>query len=52
MTLVEEKGRGNSALWATVIIEGIMIVAVGIYNIYEVRRGSELVQEKIEGLAQ
>lgn len=41
----------NLALWVTVIVEAIMILAVGAYNVYEVRRNSALVQEKIEGLA-
>ena len=44
-------GHTNLALWITVIVEGLMIIAVGAYNIYEIRRGSELVQAKIEGLA-
>ncbi len=29
-----------------------MIIAVGAYNIYEIRRSSELVQHKIQGLAE
>ena len=46
-----EPGQKNTALWVTVIIEAIMIVAIGAYNIYEIRRSSELVQKKIQGLA-
>ena len=53
MNSSDEAGTGqkNLALWVTVIVEGLMIIAVGAYNIYEIRRGSELVQGKIEGLA-
>ena len=47
----EEPGHKNLALWVTVIIEGLMIIAAGAYNIYEIRRSSELVQSKIQGLA-
>ena len=47
-----EPGHKNLALWVTVIIEGLMIIAVGAYNIYEIRRSSELVQSKIQGLAE
>jgi hypothetical protein len=41
----------NLGLWITVILEGLVIIAVGAYNIYEIRRNSELVQSKIEGLS-
>ena len=47
-----EAGHKNLALWVTVIIEGLLIIAVGAYNIYEIRRTSELVQGKIQGLAE
>lgn len=47
-----EPGRKNLALWVTVIIEGLIIIAVGAYNIYEIRRSSELVQDKIQSLAE
>jgi len=40
------------ALWIAVIVEAFMIIAMGSYNIYEVRRTSQLVQNKIEGLAE
>ena len=40
------------ALWVTVVVESIMIVASYAYNIYEVRRNSELVQSKVNGLAE
>lgn len=46
-----EPGHQNRALWVTVIIEGFMIIAVGAYNIYEIRRTSELMQDKIQALA-
>ena len=42
----------NVGLWITVIVEALVIVAVGAYNIYEIRRNSELVQSKIEKLSQ
>ncbi len=47
----KEAAHKTLALWITVIIEGLMLIAVGLYNIYEIRRNSELVQSKIEGLA-
>src|SRR5688572_28016297 len=46
-----ETDHKNRGLWITVIVEVIMIVAIGAYNIYEIRRSSELVQKKIQGLA-
>src|SRR5687767_7990784 len=46
-----ESGHKNRALWVTVIVEGLMIIAVGAYNIYELRRSSELLQNKIQRLA-
>jgi hypothetical protein len=42
----------QAALWITVVVEALMIVAAGAYNIYEVRRQSALVQGKIEGLSE
>jgi hypothetical protein len=47
-----EPRHKNLALWITVMIEGVMILAVGAYNIYEIRRSSDLVQNKIQGLAE
>jgi hypothetical protein len=41
----------NGALWTTVIVEAVVIVAIGAYNLYEIRRTSELLQDKIQGLA-
>ena len=46
-----ESKQKNLGLWITVIVEAIMLVAVGMYNIYEIRRSSELVQKQIQGLA-
>jgi hypothetical protein len=51
MNLTAEQPHKILGLWVTVIIEGIMIIALAAYNIYEVRRTSELVQTKIEGLS-
>ncbi len=47
-----EQGHKNLALWITTIVEALMIVVMGAYNIYEVRRNSELVQSKIRGLSE
>ena len=43
--------QNNRLLWVTVLVEALVIVAIGAYNIYEIRRRSELVQSKIQGLA-
>lgn len=48
----EELRHKNIALWATVVIEGLVIIVIGAYNIYEIRRSSNLVQSKIQGLAE
>ena len=41
----------NRKLWITVIVEAVMIVLVGLYNMYEVRQVSDQVQGKIEALS-
>lgn len=47
----EASGSKLLALWITVVVEGLVIIAVGAYNMYEVRRTSEKVQNKIEALS-
>jgi hypothetical protein len=47
----EASGSKFLALWITVVVEGLVIIAVGVYNIYEIRRTSEKVQSKIEALS-
>ena len=42
----------NRGLWVTVIVEAIMIVAIGLYNMYEIRQVSDQVQEKIASLSE
>jgi len=42
----------SRALWITVIVESLVILVGGAYNIYEVRRNSQLLQSKVNGLAE
>jgi hypothetical protein len=47
-----DQKQNNTALWITIALEAVMIVAGGVYNIYEIRRQSALVQAKIERLSE
>ena len=42
----------SRALWITVVVESLVILVGGAYNIYEVRRNSQLLQSKVNGLAE
>lgn len=42
----------NYGLWITVIVECLIIIAVGAYNIYEIRRHSQLLETKIQKLSE
>jgi hypothetical protein len=37
--------HSNAALWVTVIVEALMIIAIGSYQIYEIRRQSRALAE-------
>jgi hypothetical protein len=47
-----ERDYKHLALLVTVVVETGMMIAVGAYNIYEVRRNSALVQAKIERVSE
>jgi hypothetical protein len=47
-----ESSHSLLALWVVAGVEALMILAGTAYNAYEVRRNSELVQRKLEGLTQ
>lgn len=49
---VSEKRHQIAALWVGLIIESLVLIAMQGYNMYEIRRNSELLQSKINGLAE